>query len=196
MTNSAEDLPPVAAPEDWVDAYGDLLYRFALSRVGSPQVAEDLVQETFVAALHGRESFHGRSTVRTWLMAILKHKIVDHFRKDGRETLTGDAGLVADVAEELFDDRGHWSATPPRWRTDPSHAHEQKEFLDVLYRCLSEIPSRQADAFMMREVDGRTTEEICKELGISSSNCWVMLYRARMGLRKCLENNWLSAGAA
>ncbi|MFP4030064.1 MAG: sigma-70 family RNA polymerase sigma factor [Desulfococcaceae bacterium] len=196
MTDSPEDRPPMDDPEDWVDQYGDLLYRFALSRVGAAHVAEDLVQETFVAALHGLGSFHGRSSIRTWLMAILKHKIVDHFRQDGRETPVEDAGLVADVSEELFNHRGHWNAKPPRWHTDPSQVHEQKEFLDVLYRCLSEIPSRQADAFLMREVDGRTTEEICKELGISSSNCWVMLYRARMGLRKCLEIRWVAAGAA
>jgi RNA polymerase sigma-70 factor (ECF subfamily) len=196
MSDSPEDRPPMEDPEDWVDRYGDLLYRFALSRVGAAHVAEDLVQETFVAALRGRENFHGRSSVRTWLMAILKHKIVDHFRRDGRETPVADAGLAADVSEELFNQRGHWAAKPPRWHTDPSRAHEQKEFLDVLYRCLSEIPSRQADAFLLREVDGRTTEEICKELEISSSNCWVMLYRARMGLRKCLEIRWVAAGAS
>jgi RNA polymerase sigma-70 factor (ECF subfamily) len=196
MTDSPEARPSMEDPEEWVDHYGDLLYRFALSRVGSTDVAEDLVQETFVAALRGRENFHGRSSVRTWLMAILKHKIVDHFRRDGRETELESPDLLSDATEQWFNQRGHWNSSVPRWQMNPGRVHEQKEFLDVLYRCLSEIPSRQADAFLMREVDGRTTEEICKELGISSSNCWVMLYRARMGLRKCLENRWVMAGAS
>lgn len=193
MTETANGLPSADEPDEWVDAYGDLLYRFALSRVGAPHVAEDLVQETFLAALHGRGGFHGRSTVRTWLMAILKHKIVDHFRKDGRERPAENAETMADGMDEMFNRRGHWSVWIPRWRTDPADAHEQKEFLDVLYRCLSELPPRQADAFMKREIDGLSAEEIRKELGISSSNYWVMLYRARMGLRKCLENRWLAA---
>jgi RNA polymerase sigma-70 factor, ECF subfamily len=195
MAETANGLPSVDEPEAWVDAYGDGLYRFALSRVGAPHVAEDLVQETFLAALAGRADFGGRSAVRTWLMAILKHKIVDHFRRNGRETPAEDAGRIADAADDPFDDRGRWNPRPPRWHTDPGEVHEQKEFLDVLYRCLSEIPERQADAFMMREIDGRSTEEIRKELGITSSNCWVMLYRARMGLRNCLERRWLAAGS-
>ncbi|MBW2437745.1 MAG: sigma-70 family RNA polymerase sigma factor [Desulfobacterales bacterium] len=180
-------------PESWVDNYGDFLYRFALARVKDQSIAEDLVQETFLAALRARENFQGQSTGRTWLTAILKHKIVDHIRKKIREPSTDKIETLTDASDPDFDDRGEWSIRPGKWVVNPGNLYEQKEFLDVLYHCLAELPERLAEAFIKREMEGLSTEKICKELGITATNSWVMLYRARMSLRRCLENRWLSA---
>jgi RNA polymerase sigma-70 factor (ECF subfamily) len=193
----AEINGPIENPESWVDQYGDFLYRFALSRVKDPSIAEDLVQETFLAALKARKNFQGRSTARTWLIAILKHKIVDHIRKRVREQTSDKVesmfnAAANDPVDTSFNNEGDWRVRPSKWAVDPMKLYEQKEFMDVLYQCLGELPERQAEAFMMREIDGFSTEEICKVLNISATNSWVMLYRARMWLRRCLENNWLN----
>ncbi|UCD81754.1 MAG: sigma-70 family RNA polymerase sigma factor [Desulfobacterales bacterium] len=185
-------------PASWVDRYGDALYRFALSRVEDPSLAEDLVQETFLAALKARQNFQGRSTARTWLIAILKHKIVDHIRKRVREPISDKVESLSDAAandpvDDNFKNDGAWRQRPSQWAVNPMKLYEQKEFMDVLYRCLADLPERQAEAFMMREIDGLSTEEICKALNISATNSWVMLYRARMLLRHCIENQWLVA---
>jgi RNA polymerase sigma-70 factor (ECF subfamily) len=186
-------------PVRWVDTYGDVLYRFALSRIKDPSVAEDLVQETFLAALKSRDNFQGRSSTRTWLVAILKHKIVDYIRKRVREQTSDNVEALSDAAAQSadssdFKDGGHWRHRPSKWLVNPMKVYEQKEFMDVLYSCLADLPQRQADTFMMREIDGFSTEEICKALNISATNSWVLLYRARMLLRRCVENKWLDAG--
>ncbi len=183
-------------PAGWVDQYGDLLYRFALSRVREPSLAEDLVQETFLAALGARNSFQGDSAVRTWLIGILKHKIVDSIRKRVRESSSDKVEAISDAAavesvDAGFTEKGAWRTRPARWSVNPMEIYRQKEFMDVLYRCLGELPQRLASAFMLREIDGLSTEEICKELDISATNSWVMLYRARMWLRQCLESQWI-----
>ncbi len=180
-------------PEIWVDQYGDSLYRFALARVKDPSIAEDLVQETFLAALGARKNFKGRSTTRTWLIAILKHKIVDYIRKKSKEQDTDKLESMTDGIDVNFDDRGEWKLRPNKWAKNPMKLYEQREFMDVLYHCIAELPERQAEAFMRREIDGLSTEEICKELDITATNSWVMLYRARMLLRSCLEKKWLDA---
>jgi RNA polymerase sigma-70 factor (ECF subfamily) len=180
-------------PESWVDHYGDFLYRFALSRVKDSDVAEDLVQETFLAALRSRESFKDRSTVRTWLIAILKHKIVDYIRKKIREPSSDRIETLTDLMDSDFDDGGKWQAQPHKWAVNPGKIYEQKEFFDVLYHCLAELPGNLAEAFMLREMDGLSTSEVCKALDITATNSWVMLYRTRMSLRRCLENKWLGA---
>lgn len=195
MSNRKSEPVSIDNPESWVDSYGDFLYRFALSRVKDPSIAEDLVQETFLAALRARENFKGRSTGRTWLIAILKHKIVDHIRKKIREPSTDKIETLTDISDPDFDERGQWQIRPGKWTVNPGNLYEQKEFLDVLYRCLAELPERLAEAFVKREIDGLSTDQVCKELGITATNSWVMLYRARMSLRRCLENRWLSAGS-
>jgi RNA polymerase sigma-70 factor (ECF subfamily) len=188
--------PRLDDPASWVDKYGDFLYRFALSRVKDPSIAEDIVQETFLAALKSRANFQGRSTARTWLIAILKHKIVDHIRKRVREPASDKVESLSDASasdpiEGNFKDDGGWLNRPAKWDVNPMKIYEQKEFMDILYRCLSDLPERQAEAFMMRELNGLSTEEICKALNISATNSWVILYRARMWLRQCIEKNWL-----
>lgn len=193
MNEGNSDAANIDHPESWVDNYGDFLYRFAIARVRDPGVAEDLVQETFLAALRGRETFDGRSEVRTWLIAILKHKIVDFIRKKIREPSTDKIETLTDGTDPDFDDRGEWRVRPSSWAVNPSNIYEQKEFFDVLYRCLGELPERLAEAFMLREMDGFSTEEICKALNITATNTWVMLYRVRLSLRRCLKNKWLNA---
>ena len=193
MGKGQSDAAIIDDPESWVDHYGDFLYRFALSRIKDPAVAEDLVQETFLAALRGRENFKGHSAGRTWLVAILKHKIVDYIRKKIREPSSDKIEVLTDQTDPDFNEQGEWQLRPSRWAVNPGRIYEQKEFLDVLYRCLAGVPERLAEAFMMREIDGLSTAEVCKALDITATNSWVMLYRARMSLRRCLEDSWLGA---
>jgi RNA polymerase sigma-70 factor (ECF subfamily) len=196
MTKTRDDLPD--RPETWVDQYGDGLYRFALARVKDASTAEDLVQETFVAAIRSQDSFKGKSSRRTWLTAILKYKIVDYYRKLGRETPDENLDRIDaydTVHDDLFNERGGWSLRPAKWSVDPEKIQRQREFLDIFYRCLGELPERLARIFMRREIEGAETEEICQEMAITATNSWTMLYRARMGLRRCLEDRWLDAPA-
>ena len=177
-------------PESWVDLYGNSLYRFALSRVKDPVTAEDPVQETLLAALRGRKNFKSHSAVQTWLTAILKHKIIDPYRKKHRENPVENIEVIADSVESYFSSAGEWKIRPGRWDVNPMKIYEQQEFMDVLHRCLSDLPDRLAKAFILREMEGLTTDELCKTMEISATNSWVMLYRARAFLRRCLEINW------
>ena len=180
----------------WVERYGNYLYRYALSRVHDHLKAEDLVQETFLAALKAHQTFEGRSSHQAWLMGILKHKIVDQIRKEIREQPSSEIEFLADTIDSQFNAKGHWKVKPNRWITDPRDAFEQKEFMAVFYACLAKLPARLARVFTLREIDGKSTQEICKLLNITPTNSWVILYRARMGLRDCLENNWIEAPTA
>jgi len=185
-------------PATWVDRHGDSLYRFALSRVRDPAVAEEVVQETFVSALQARGRFSGQSSERTWLVGILKHKIIDHFRRQRREQPVEDVEALTDELDALFDASGHWKmhegAGPIEWGTDAETLLAQQEFLEVLERCLMKLPQRLAQAFSLRELEELTTKEICQALQISPTNLWVILHRARRQLRQCLEVNWFAHG--
>ena len=169
------------------------LMRFALLQLRDRTAAEDAVQETLLAAIQGAGHFAGQSSVRTWLVGILKHKIIDNIRKLARERavepLQGEN--AGDDLEAFFLGDGHFTAPPLEWES-PESALEQRRFFEALERCLQGLPKNTANAFMMRELMGLGTDEICKELGVSPSNCWVMLYRARMNLRACLERTWFA----
>jgi RNA polymerase sigma-70 factor (ECF subfamily) len=178
---------PQLNSDTWVDQYGDALFHFAIARVKNREVAEELVQETFLAAVQSQERFKGRSSEKTWLFGILKHKVIDHYRKAKSTMYAQNILDDPDNLEAFFKTNGGWQIQPVHWRTDPGKAQEIKEFLDHFYRCLSDLPQQTADAFVLREVDGLSTGEICKHLDITATNCWVLLYRARMLLRKCLE---------
>jgi len=185
---------PLAAPADFRRQVEDLrpyLLRFASLQLRDAAAAEDAVQEALLAALAGEANFAGRSNLRTWLTGILKHKIVDAIRRQARERPASGMGTPEDENEfdELFDARGHWQDMPDAWE-QPEAALGQKQFLAALEACLRALPQRTAQVFMMREHLGLETSEICKELGITSTHCWVMLHRARMALRLCLEMNW------
>jgi RNA polymerase sigma-70 factor (ECF subfamily) len=182
-------------PEQWVDLYGNYMYRYALARVADPETAQDLVQEALVAAIQSYGRFQGRSSVKTWLIAILKRKIVDHYRRASNRQITDDIEAVANNVDKMFNNNGHWRVFPNEWTVKPDVAFEQQEFMDVLYKCISALPARLAEIFMLREFDEMSTKLICEKLEISESNSWVMLYRARMQLRQCLETNWLNDAA-
>ena len=174
-----------------VEALRPYLLRYASLQLRNPDAAEDAVQETLLAALGAEAGFAGRSNVRTWLTGILKHKIVDAIRRESRERplAAEDSETASYEFDALFDEKGHWHEHPPAWE-DPDGALHQKQFLQALEDCLKGLPERTARAFMMREHLGCDTGEICKELAITESHCWVVLYRARMALRACLEASW------
>jgi RNA polymerase sigma-70 factor (ECF subfamily) len=186
-----DDWQAVPQPEEWVDLYGNYLYRYALSRISDPETAQDLVQEALVAAIQSFERFKGKSSIKTWLVAILKRKIVDHYRRNRNRHTTDNIEAVADAVDDLFDDTGHWRLMPSKWTVNPGTAYQQREFMEVLYQCLAKLPERLARVFMLREFEELSTADICEELSITESNSWVMLYRSRMKLRNCIEANWL-----
>lgn len=188
-----QDIPPYD-PAAWLTEHGDYLYRYALLQLREKAAAEDAVQETLLAALGAWERFSGQSTVRTWLTGILKHKILDIFRKRGKEpqflALSEDAEHeLGRVEEALFDASGHWIQPPSAWSSPESNFNRQR-FWQIFVACLAQLAPAHAQVFQMRELDGHSTEDICKELAITSTNCWVMLYRARLGLQQCLDQRW------
>jgi RNA polymerase sigma-70 factor (ECF subfamily) len=179
-------------PERWVDDHGDVLFRYALVRVRKPEIAQDLVQETLLAAVRSHEKFAGQSSVRSWLCGILKHKLGDYFRKLGRETSFTDLEFLANECAEKFVPEGYWVHMngPKEWRPEADEVMHRDEFWKTMRDCLAKLPERVATVFMMREMDEVESKEICATLSISESNLWVMLHRARMALRECLATNW------
>lgn len=172
------------------------LYRYALSKLRRAEIADEVVQDTLMAALEGQTTFRGESALRTWLTGILKHKIVDWQRRQARDPLRGSVAHHVDMnsehedtADTLFDSAGGWVTPPSTWAS-PEQCLENDRFRELLDSCLAALPAATARAFYLREIEGSTTEEICEQLGISESNCWVMLYRARMSLRRSLEERW------
>lgn len=177
-------------PSDWVGQYGDYLFRYAMLRVRDRSAAEDLVQETFLAALKNRGSFSGESSESTWLVGILKHKIIDHFRHQAREAPLEENDLREHPDPSSFDGSGHWTSGPADWGGDPADLYREKKFRDQLSKCLSGLSPNHANAFTLREIEGADTGEICKVLNVTETNLWVILHRARMLLRLCLETYW------
>lgn len=179
-------------PDTWLELHGDSLYRFALVRVREPAVAEDLVQETLLAAWRAKDSFTGGSAERTWLIAILKNKLIDHFRRSSRESPLPDIEDSDEAVDALFSEhRDHWVRMPATW-ANPDDALEQSEFWHIFQECLEALPARQAQMFTLCEIEGLSTEELCKVMQAQTSNVWVMLHRARLRLRECLEKQWFN----
>jgi RNA polymerase sigma-70 factor, ECF subfamily len=174
-----------------LEALRPVLVRFAVLQLRNETLAEDVVQDALIAVLEKPGSFAGQSSLRTYVTGILKHKIVDVMRVSRREFQieAGEDQNDADVIDALFKPDGHTVDMPRRWG-DPDATLEQKDFFRVLEVCLEKLPARTARIFMMREWLEFDTEEICKEMGITTSNAWVMLYRARVQLRECLDLNW------
>ena len=179
-------------PQD-LDRHRPQLLKYAMLQLRNHAQAEDVVQETLVAALRGAETFAGGSTVRTWLIGILKHKIIDTIRKASREQSLDRYESSAEDMDPMFLPDGHYADKPADWG-DPEQALSRHRFFEVLEQCMDSLPKTTARAFAMREIMGLDTKEICASLSISTSNCWVLLYRARMRLRECLERNWIEAG--
>ena len=178
-------------PARWLQEYGDTLFRYALQRLHNTAHAEDVVQETLLAALQARGSYSGRASEKTWLTGILKHKVIDFIRKQIRESTVDDIQALSDATEnsgmdKLFDAHGHWIHPPQDWG-NPDKALRNQQFIKFFEYCLERLKPVHAQIFSLKELVGQSTDEICNELGITATNCSVMLYRARMGLRRCLE---------
>ncbi len=169
------------------------LLRFAILQLRDHQLAEDVVQDTLLAAFAASDGFEQRSSAKTWIFGILKNKIVDTMRdrwNKGRIDLPEAIGNESEF-DALFQENDHWqpSERPSAW-ADPEQTLANRQFWQVLEFCMTQLPEATARVFTMREMMGFETGEICKELGISSSNCWVILHRARMSLRLCLQHRW------
>ncbi len=180
-------------PETWLTEHGDALYRYALRHTGDPARAEDLVQDTLIAALQARSGFAGKSRERTWLTGILKHKVIDHLRIRDREIATDLASEphLHDDGEH-FDARGFWQVEVRSW-SNPAGALQEEAFFDALEHCVEALPERTGEAFRMREVHGMDTDAICAALDIgTANNLFVILSRARMSLRDCLARTWFA----
>jgi RNA polymerase sigma-70 factor, ECF subfamily len=182
----------------WPDEHGDALYRYARSRVGSRELAEDLVQDAFLAALQSRDRFQGQSTVRTWLLSILRHKIVDHYRRAAGPPHPGDAGGGADpdrkpdaVLDRNFNEKGLWKKALASWKA-PDQEMEDREFWDVLDGCLGRLPRSLSSAFILRELEALDPAQLRDVLALSEVNLRVRLHRARLLLRECLEKHWFA----
>jgi RNA polymerase sigma-70 factor (ECF subfamily) len=200
---TADCLPPTGAggaidPERWVAEHGDYLFKIALVRLRDPARAEDVVQETFLAALRGQQTFAGRSAERSWLAGILKNKIFDHYRKASRETTFTDLAFYADEESDRFIPdgllQGGWihERGPLEWSDDAGTSLDREEFWKTFRDCSGKLPKNVATVFTLREVDGLESKQIRELLGITENNLWVMLHRARMALRRCLEANWFA----
>jgi len=186
------EIPASYDPSEWVDRYGGYLFRYAMLRLRDRSASEDLVQETFLAALKDRGSFSGGSSEATWLVGILKHKIADYYRHQAREAPLED-GDLRELSNPLpFDRSGHWVSGPAEWGGNPADLYREKKFLDQFMQCLSELSPNHANAFTLREIEGEDTKTICKVLNVSETNLWVILHRARMQLRQCLETHWFN----
>jgi RNA polymerase sigma-70 factor (ECF subfamily) len=195
---SEQQHTPAAARPDlagWVDEHGDYLYRFALARVRRPDAAEDLVQETFLAALRAADSFAGRSSPRTWLTSILKNKLIDQLRRDRGTRAAGEIDSDPGWLDGLYDRTGHLKTGPGRWGADPAELLQRREFWEALDRCRAELPQRLRQVLSLRVFDEVPAAAVCQALGISATNLGTMLYRARVRLWHCMNQKGLGPRA-
>lgn len=176
-------------PGKWVENYADALYAYTIVRVNDVQQAEDIVQNTFLSAWKARDSYKGQASEKNWLYAILKNKIVDHFRKKSSSRIT----LATGEEELYFDEADHWTneAAPKDWGVNTEQPVESKEFYSILDQCKQKLKDIQQKVFVMKYMEDAESEEICKILNITTSNYWVLIHRAKLHLRKCLEKNWI-----
>lgn len=175
-------------PSKWVDRYADYLYNYTISKVSDKDLAEDLVQETFLAGLKSAEGFKGDASERTWLTAILKRKIIDHYRRANSNK--GKAEVKINYTDE--DQEGDWleERAADKNRGNIEDQLQNEELGSAIEKCIAQLPEKQARIFRMKTIEGMETEDICKELKITPSNLWVIIHRARTTLMDCLERNW------
>ncbi|MBO9732182.1 MAG: sigma-70 family RNA polymerase sigma factor [Chitinophaga sp.] len=178
-------------PDEWVKLYADDLYKFAVIRVSDSELAQDLVQDTFLSALQAAVQFRGESSEKTWLMAILKHKIIDHFRAAGKATVTVSIH-DSDPHHLFFNEKGHWNKemAPKAWISDINSKQEQTDFYSMLRACMNKLNEIGKKVFNLKYLEEKESTDICKELSITTSNYWVIVHRAKLQLRSCLEKNW------
>ena len=178
-------------PTEWVDLYGDMLLSYALARISDRGTAEDLVQETFLAAWKSRNNYAGKSRFSTWLISILRNKITDHYRSNPHtKSLPINEAENGSTEDPTFGKRGKWNKGPKSWSVSPEELVENREFWKTVALCLGDMPAHLAYVFRLRELKAANTKEICTLLEISSANVSVRLHRARLLLRQCLETKW------
>lgn len=183
-------------PQNWVEKYSDYLYNFAYYRVNSQELAEDLVQDTFLSGLNARHTYKGQASEKTWLVSILKNKIIDHYKKAStrNESPLQLKSEEAPSYDYFFDKKrkGHWQkdTSPGIWEQS-QHQPETKEFYTILQKCLDKLPEKWRGVFTMSLLDDSDSEIVCKEFKLTSSNFWVIMHRAKLQIRECLEKNWV-----
>ena len=179
--------------EHCIDQHGDSLFRYAKARVNDAHAAEDLVQQTFVSALNAYHRFTKRASLKSWLTGILRHKILDHYRRKARNPIASATSL--DGSPPDFDEAGRWreDAAPADWAPNPEETLKRKEFMALFERCLERLPPNAAQAFILREIEGLSSQEVAEIMGLSQSHLWVLMHRSRRLLRKEIEKNWPTA---
>lgn len=176
-------------PNSWIDKYSDYLFNYTVVRVDDREIAQDLVQETFFAGLKSMKNFKGEASERTWLISILKRKIIDHYRKinsnkgkaEVRVNYTNDGESEGDWLEERVADPFDQNA---------ENKIENTELGIAIHDCMAKLPEKQAHIFNMKTIQGFDTEAICNEFNITASNLWVIIHRARTAMAECLKKNW------
>lgn len=190
MQDSNDTTEPQLDPSRWVDDYGNYLYRYAFSRLRDNAATEEVVQETFLAGIRFQDRFTGEGAERAWLLGILKRKIIDYVRMRNRYDRDGSYEDSNDPSAQLFDKNGNWKAGAFSSFV-PADTVESQEIWGIVQDCLKHLPKGQADVFVLSVMEEMETEQICKELGITPSNLWVRLHRARLALAKCVGSKWL-----
>jgi RNA polymerase sigma-70 factor (ECF subfamily) len=183
-------------PTQWVNRYSDYLYNFAYYRVNDPELAEDLVQDTFLSGISARDTYKGQASEKTWLVSILRNKIIDHYKKAStrNESPLRLKSEDAPSYDHFFDKKrkGQWQDdTAPRDWGDQDKNLESKEFYTILQKCMSALPAKWHGVFRMSLLDESDSPVVCKEFNITSSNFWVIMHRAKLQVRECLEKNWI-----
>tara|TARA_R110002073_G_scaffold279026_1_gene442944 strand:- start:203771 stop:204340 length:570 start_codon:yes stop_codon:yes gene_type:complete len=178
-------------PNKWVDLHSDYLFNYTITRVDDEELAKDIVQETFFSGLKAMKNFRGQAAERTWLISILKRKIIDHYRKINSKK--GKAEVKLNFYED-GDKKGTWieERVPQTWDNEAETDIENEELKEAIGKCVENLPVKYRTVFLLKNVEQYETEEICNELGITASNLWVIIHRARHQLRKCLEDNWFT----
>lgn len=180
-------------PNLWVKNYADFLYNYARIRINDNELARDLVQETFLAALESWGKFDGRSSEKTWLTSILRNKIFDVYRKKSTASGKQSISLNGSDNDEFFENSGHWKEGryPESFGLEEPVAMENKEFESILKSCMERLPPLWKSVFTMKYIDEETSETICAQLELTTSNFWVISHRAKVSLRDCLQRNWI-----
>jgi len=181
--------------EAWLDEHGNYLYRFAMSKLHDEELASDMVQEALLAAWRGKDRFKGESSLRTWLVSILKHKIIDHIRKEIRQRKISHA-LEEDPTSQLFSESGEWQTNPRTWQDNPERCCDDSKFRTVLNQCLGHLPEKQRRVFELKELSDEDTETVCNACDITSTNLHVLMYRARLSLQTCLQKHWFGGSSS
>lgn len=192
------DIKNILNPHKWTELYADGLFGYAYSKTGDNNLSEDLVQETFLAGLNAQKNFKGQCSEKTWLYAILKFKIADYYRKASTKYEVTNLSFQEDEGSHIdafFTEDGNWkeNASPKKWQAPEMSAIENKELAIALNFCIDKLPENHKQLILLKLVEEEETEVVCKELNITPTNYWVIIHRAKLQLRACLEKNWLKA---